>query len=129
MRMVERVGCVLHPEIEDALCSPDGLIGADGLVEFKCPNTSTHVDFILGAKVPERYVQQVQWQMACTGRQWADYVSFDPRLPEHLRLWTQRIPRDDKLIGRLEQEVVRFLLDLELRLAALRKLRVKEAAE
>jgi putative phage-type endonuclease len=120
---VARVGCVLHPKIEDALCSPDGLIGSDGLVELKCPNTSTHCDFMLGAAIPDRYIQQVQWQLACTGRIWCDYASFDPRLPEDLRLWVHRIERDDNRIEELEDEVKGFLRDLELRLKDLGNLR------
>jgi putative phage-type endonuclease len=128
LSLVRRVGCILHPTIENALCSPDGLVGRDGVVEFKCPNTSTHVDFILGAPIPDRYVQQMQWQLACTGRGYVDYVSFDPRLPEHLRYWSKRVERDDKRIGQLEAEVVDFLRDLETRLAALRKIPRKEVA-
>src|SRR5262252_11222864 len=109
MCLVQRVGCVLHPLIDGALCSPDGLIEPNGMVEFKCPNTSTHCDFVLGAEIPSRYLQQMQWQMACTGRVWVDYVSFDPRLPEHLRMWTQRVPRDNKMIELLETEVAGFV--------------------
>lgn len=119
---VTRVGCILHPDIDNALCSPDGLIGSDGMVEFKCPNTSTHCDFLLGAEIPGRYLQQMQWQLACAQRQWVDYVSFDPRLPEHLQLWVQRVPRDDRLIVALQVEVMGFLHDLELRLQALAKI-------
>src|SRR5262245_50995669 len=128
MQLVERVGCVLHPLIDGALCSPDGLLEPDGLVEFKCPQTSTHVDFILGAEIPSRYLQQMMWQMACTGRMRCDYVSFDPRLPEHLRIWSQRVPRDNKMIELLETEVRGFLRDLDLRLAALCKVRPEEVA-
>jgi putative phage-type endonuclease len=128
MVAIERVGCVLHPLIDGTLCSPDGLIGRDGMVEFKCPNTSTHVDFVLGAAIPDRYIQQMQWQMACTGRVWCDYVSFDPRLPEDLRMWVERIERDNKRIGQLEAEVRGFLQDLEHQITSLNKLRRKEAA-
>jgi predicted phage-related endonuclease len=123
MCLVERVGCILHPAINGALCSPDGLVGAEGMVEFKCPNTSTHCDFILGAEIPGKYLQQMQWQMACAGRQWVDYVSFDPRLPERLRMWVQRVPRDGKMIELLESEVKAFLRDLEVRIRALSQVR------
>jgi len=128
MALVQRVGCVLHPFIDGALCSPDGLLAPNGMVEIKCPNTNTHVDFVLGAAIPSRYLQQMQWQLACTGRQWVDYVSFDPRLPEHLRLWVQRVPRDNEMIDLLEWEVKSFLYDLEQRLAALGKIDATEVA-
>lgn|SRR5262245_19262805 len=128
MELVERVGCILHPVIDGALCSPDGLVGTQGMVEIKCPNTSTHVDFVLGAEIPSRYLQQCMWQMACTGREWVDYVSFDPRLPEHLRLWVQRVPRDEKLIDLLEGEVMGFLRELEIRLSALSTIGPQEVA-
>lgn len=128
MVAVTRVGCILHPLIEGALCSPDGLVGNDGLVEIKCPLTSTHVDFMLGAKINDRYIQQMQWQMACTGRQWCDYVSFDPRLPADLRLWIERVERDNERIEDIEREVQGFLQDLAHHLAALDKLRRREAA-
>jgi predicted phage-related endonuclease len=128
MVAIERVGCVLHPLIEGTLCSPDGLIAGDGMVEFKCPNTNTHVDFILGAAIPDRYLQQMQWQMACTGRLWCDYVSFDPRLPEDLRMWVERVERDNKRIGQLEAEVQGFLQDLAHQITSLNKLRRREAA-
>jgi len=128
MHLVERVGCVLHPEIEDTLCSPDGLVGSDGLIEIKCPLTATHIDFVLGAKIPERYLLQMQWQLACTHRDWCDYVSFDPRLPDDLRFWCERIPRDDKLIKMLTDEVKGFVLELEAHIEALRKLRRRKEA-
>ena len=88
--LVTEVGFVSHPTIIDAGASPDGLVGDDGLLEIKCPNTATHIDTLLSGKVPERYNTQMQWQMACTNRQWCDYVSFDPRLPESMQLFITR---------------------------------------
>ena len=63
-RDVEQVGFVDHPSIPMTGASPDGLVGEDGLVEIKCPNTATHIDTLLDGKVPGKYVIQMQWQMA-----------------------------------------------------------------
>jgi len=110
---VEEVGFVPHPTIVQAGCSPDGLVGKNGLVEIKCPNTATHVDTVLGGKVPIEYITQCQFQMACTGRQWVDWVSYDKRLPEHLRMDLRRIVRDDDVIERLNAAVRTFLAELD----------------
>lgn len=117
---VEQVGFIAHPTIEMSGASPDGLVGNDGLVEIKCPNTATHIDTLLDGKVPERYVLQMQWQMACTGRKWCDFVSFDPRMPESMRLFIKRVERDEKLIASLEKDVELFLREVETKVAALR---------
>ncbi len=120
--VVEQVGFVPHPTIAMSGASPDGLVGDDGLVEIKCPNTATHIDTLLGRTVPAKYETQMQWQMACTGRAWCDFVSYDPRLPESMRLFTSRIIRDDPLIAELTEEVTKFLAELEVKVAALRAL-------
>lgn len=116
---VVEVGFVPHPTIPDTGASPDGLVGPDGLVEIKCPNTATHLDTILSGKVPGQYATQMQWQMACTGRTWCDFVSFDPRLPPHLQLWVQRVPRDPARIQELESGVQEFLAELSEKVAKL----------
>ena len=102
-------GFVPHPTIRDFGASPDGLVGEDGLIEVKCPNTATHIDTLTADKVPEKYELQMQSQMACTGRQWVDFVSFDPRMPENLRLFCGRVNRDEERIREIEMEVERFL--------------------
>src|SRR5262245_52881935 len=99
---VEPVGIVLHPHIVNSLASPDGLVGDDGLIEVKCPLTGNHIEAVLSGKIPDRYQQQIQWQLACTGRQWCDFVSYDPRMPEHMRLWRKRLQRSDLRISQLE---------------------------
>lgn len=109
---VAQVGFVPHFSIADTGASPDGLVGEAGLVEIKCPNTATHIETLLGAPVPEKYVLQMQWQMACTGRQWCDFCSYDPRLPESMRLFVDRVKRDDDLIQSIEKDVVSFLTEL-----------------
>ena len=117
--MVDQVGLVTHPRIEFAAASPDGLIGEDGLVEIKCPKTATHLQTLLEQKIPAHYENQMLWQMACTDRQWCDFVSFDPRMPDHLQLFVKRFDRDQTRIERIETEVVAFLLQVHDSLAKL----------
>ena len=114
-----QVGFLFHPNLAYAGASPDRLVAPDGLVEVKCPTTSTHIETLLKGEVPDRYQIQMQWQMACTGRAWCDFVSFDPRLPEAYQLFIQRVPRDAERIAALEQEVAVFLEELEAKLDAL----------
>lgn len=111
--MVDQVGFVPHPNIEMAGCSPDGLIDLDGLIEIKCPNTATHIETLLSKKAPSKYILQMQWQMACTGRKWCDFVSFDSRLPEDLSLFVKRISRDDDKIKDITDAVLEFLIEVE----------------
>lgn len=113
--LVEVVECgfVDHPTVDMSGASPDGLIADDGLLELKCPNTATHIDTLLGKSVPAKYVGQMMWQMACTGRSWCDFASYDPRLPEHMRLFVIRLHRDDKMIAELEAEVTAFLKEVD----------------
>jgi len=111
-----------HPTIADAGASPDGLVGTDGLVEIKCPLTATHIDTLLGGSVPHRYRAQMMWQMACTGRKWCDIASFDPRMPENMRLFVRRLERDDKEIASLEKCVIDFLAELQCKIDKLRAL-------
>jgi putative phage-type endonuclease len=124
--LVTETGLVLHPSITNAGASPDGLIDEDGLVEIKCPNTSTHIDTLLDEKVPSKYVTQIMWQMACTERKWCDFVSFDPRMPEHMQIFVKRIERDDDMIIELEREVEKFLVELEYKITTLDQLYKKE---
>ena len=111
--LVDQVGYVPHPVINRAGASPDGLVGADGLLEIKCPNTATHIETLLSEKVPSKYITQMQWQMACTGRQWCDFVSFDPRLPDGLQLFVSRVEAYSEYITTLEHEVEIFLSELD----------------
>jgi len=126
---VEEVGFVPHHSIAMSGASPDGMVGDQGLVEIKCPNTATHIDTLLGQTVPAKYVTQMHWQMACTGRRWCDFVSYDPRLPSHMRLWVKRVERNDALIAELEAEVQAFLAELDRTVSELEALYgVREAA-
>lgn len=117
---VEEVGFVGHPRITMSGASPDGLVGADGLVEIKCPNSATHIETLRGGRVAPDYIVQMQWQMACTDRQWCDFVSFDPRLPASMQMFCRRIERDADHIGELEREVEAFLAELDQTVAELR---------
>ena len=117
--LVTEVGFVPHPTIPMAGASPDGLIGDIGLIEIKCPNTATHIETMLTGAVPEKYILQMMWQMACTGHIWCDFVSYDPRLPERMQLWIKRIEIDTFLINSIEVEVRKFLTELDLKVAQL----------
>jgi putative phage-type endonuclease len=111
--LVDEVGFVPHPTIEMAGASPDGLVGEDGLLEIKCPNTATHIETLISKVVPGKYNTQMQFQMACTGRQWCDFVSFDNRLPEMFQLFVTRVPRDEVFIRLIESEIVQFIAELD----------------
>jgi putative phage-type endonuclease len=113
---------VPHPTIAMAGASPDGYVGEYGLVEIKCPNTATHLETLRWRDVPSKYLTQVQFQLACTERQWCDFASYDPRLPEPMQLFVKRIPRDDVMIANLEKEVAAFLDDIDQQCAEFRKL-------
>lgn len=119
---IEEVGFIPHPAIEMSGASPDALVGDDGLAEIKCPNTSTHIETLLTGVIPSRYETQMLWQMACTGRAWCDFASFDPRLPEEMRLFVKRFYRDDARIAELEEEVRTFLFELDTTVRRLVKL-------
>ena len=126
--LVDEVAMIQHQTIEDAGASPDGLVGDDGQIEIKCPNTATHIDTLLSQKAPAKYVTQMQWQMACTTRKWCDFVSFDPRLPKELQLFVLRVERDDEYIAELEKEVRKFLQELEDKITKLNELKEKNGS-
>lgn len=107
--LVIEVGMIPHPRIAMAGASPDSLVGDDGLIEIKCPNSATHIKTLRTGMVGGDYITQMQWQMACTGRAWCDFVSFDPRMPDGLDLFVKRVHRDDETISMLEREVDAFL--------------------
>lgn len=116
---VSEVGFVIHPTIEESGASPDGLVGADGNLELKCPQTATHIETLLTATIPDKYIKQMQWQMACTGRAWCDFASYDPRLPARMQLFVKRVPRDDAMIAELETAVREFLSEVSAKVSAL----------
>ena len=110
---VDQVPFIDHPNISWFGCSPDGLVDSVGLVEFKCPNSATHWEYFKAKKPPQKYVIQMQTQMACTGKDWCDFVSFDPRMPERSQLLIVRVNRDNEMIAMIEEEVSKFLSEVE----------------
>jgi len=121
--LVDEVGFVPHPKILMAGASPDGLVGDNGLLEIKCPNTATHIDTLLSETVPGKYNTQMQFQMACTDREWCDFVSFDNRLPTELQLFVKRVPRDNVFIRLIEGEIVQFIAELDDKINKLMKVK------
>jgi len=121
--LVDEVGFVPHPKILMAGASPDGLVGDNGLLEIKCPNTATHIETLLSQIVPGKYNTQMQFQMACTDREWCDFVSFDNRLPTELQLFVKRVPRDNVFIRLIEGEIVQFIAELDDKINKLMKVK------
>lgn len=111
--LVAETGLVNHPDIDNFAASPDGLIGDDGLLEIKCPNTATHIEFLQSGKIPAKYQSQMLAQMICTGRKWCDFVSFDDRLPPNLAYRCQRFELDEDAAAEMTGEVLKFLEELE----------------
>lgn len=124
---VQPGGFVSHPTLAMAGASPDGFIGDEGLVEIKCPNTATHIATLIGAAIDADYGKQIQFQMACTGRKWCDFVSFDPRMPDDMQIHIVRIARDDAAISEMEREISSFLSEVDSTVGALLS-RYREAA-
>jgi putative phage-type endonuclease len=118
---IEPAPFVNHPRIAMAGASPDGFVGVAGLVEIKCPESETHLETFVGEDVPENYLPQIQFQLACTGREWCDFVSYDPRLPASMQLWVKRVLRDAGMISHLENCVEEFLFELDTRMAAIER--------
>ena len=110
---VEQIGFVLHGNMDFAGASPDSLVDSDGGLEIKCPNTETHLDWMDAGVVPEEYRPQMYWGMGCTGREWWDFLSFDDRLPDGLRIFCKRLERDDKIIAEMEYAVMEFNAEIE----------------
>lgn len=121
--IVEEVGFIRHPTLE-AGASPDGLVGSDTIIEIKCPNSQTMVEWIESREIPTRYRLQIQWQLAVTGRDMAHFVGYDPRLPEHLRLLIIEEPRNQQMILEITGEVERFLGELNEKLKKLKEMRL-----
>ena len=118
---VAEVGFIPHPTIEMSGASPDGHIGPEGSVEIKCPIAATHIETLLGDPIPGKYIIQMQWQLACSGRKWCDWVSFNKRFPERMRLFVQRVHRDDVMIAEIEKQVRIFLTEIDAKVVELRK--------
>lgn len=99
--IVELADFLPHPLVHYAGCSPDGLVGTCGQIEIKCPSNPAVHAMTLRDGMPAEHVPQIQFEMWVTGRAWCDFVSYDPRMPEHARLYIQRIERDQAFIDGL----------------------------
>lgn len=131
--LISQVGVVLHPESDRAAASPDGLVNWDGesdpevITQFKCPETHTHMEYLLTKKVPTDYFLQMQWEMRCTGAKRCLFVSFDDRVPEFLHLSIVEVERDDAKIKEIEAEVEKFNKEVDEMLERLCALAEEEA--
>ena len=125
--LVVETGMVPHPRIAMAGASPDGLVNHDGLLEIKCPQSATHVRNLCSGKPEGKYLTQMMWQMACTARDWCDFVSYDPRMPDGLQLMVTRIERDEKRIHQLEEEAEKFLTEVDAMVQKLLSMREKRS--
>ena len=117
--MTDQLGFVIHPTMDFAGASPDSLVDEDGGLEIKCPKSTTHIKWMQAGGVPEEHQPQMLWNMACTGRAWWDFASYDPRLPEEIRLYVARMERDEKRIAEVEAEVVRFNAEVDFLIGSL----------
>ena len=121
--LVEEVAFLPHPTIEMAGASPDGQVDDKGMVEIKCPDSKTALECWLSDNpVENKYFAQMQWQMCCADRDWCDYVVFDPRMPTKAQLFIDRVERDDEWLEATEAEVVKFLAEVDAKVAALKKI-------
>jgi putative phage-type endonuclease len=116
---VSEVGFFEHPVLSMSGASPDGAVHAEiegkyaGLIEIKCPIETTHTNTLMSKSVPSKYIPQIQWQMACVGASWVDFVSYNPNFPPELQLFISRVDRDQSYISELEVEVEKFLEEVE----------------
>ena len=120
---VRDVGMIDHPSIDMSGASPDGLVGDDGLIEIKCPQPMTHTTTLETGDINKRYIHQMQWQMSCVGDhiKWCDFVSYHPDFPDDLKLFIKRVPRDNELIARLEEEVSTFVQEVEYKIKTIKE--------
>lgn len=118
---IREVGFIDHPRIERAGCSPDGLVGDDGGVEFKALDGAQHCELMQTGEIDADYLAQVQFNLACTDRAWWDFGSFCPTMPEEHKLWVRRIPRDDQIIAAMDAQVLAFIAEVEQKVASLKR--------
>lgn len=110
---VQVIGFIDHPQIQWAGCSPDGLIGEDGMTEFKAPDAAQHCEMMETGIIDEGYLAQIQFGLACSKRAWCDFGSYCPTMPEDMKLWVRRIPRNDLIIKAMESEVIKFTAEVD----------------
>ena len=111
---VQKVGICQHPTMTQFCASPDRLVGADGLLEVKCPNTATHIAWMLEGVLPKEHAAQCHAELACAPeRGWLDFMSFDPRLPQRYQEFVVRVPRNEEAQFQIENGVRIFLTEVE----------------
>lgn len=121
--MVDSVGFVIHPTILRSGASPDGLVDSDGCLEIKSPKTETHLRYLRAGVFPPEYEPQVMWQLACTEREWCDFMSYDSRIIDHrYRIFRKRVKRDEQRISLMENGVRSFLQEVDDTLGELQNL-------
>ena len=123
---VSVVGLFKNDSLAGTHASPDGLVSFDGLLEIKCPNTLTHIEMLANEKIEPKYITQMQWQMYMTERDWCDFVSYDPRMPDDLQLFVKRVNRDQERINELCDEVMKFLDEVEEMMARIEEIRKRQ---
>ena len=110
---LKQVGFVIKC-IEDGIfvgASPDAMASGEdeGGVEIKCPfNSTNHLKWMEAGGVPDAHFPQVQGLMWVTGRKWWDFVSYDPRMPQGLKLYAYREEADEDYHRELELRAIRF---------------------
>ena len=124
---VSTVGMFKNTDLPGTHASPDGMVGHDGLIEIKCPNTLTHIETLDSEKIDPKYITQMQWQMYMTERDWCDFVSFDPRMPDDLQLFIKRVPRDHARIAELVDQIKIFLSEVDGMMTRIEKIRSRRA--
>ena len=111
--VVNEVGFIDHKEVDMSGASPDGLVGEDYVVEIKCPTHITHLNNLMAVKLPKQYHYQIQWQMACTDRSNAHFISYHPDFPDELNMKHILVQRDDELIKNMEAAAHQFNIEIE----------------
>lgn len=110
---VVEAGFVHHPSLAMSGASPDGLVGESGLVEIKCPQPAEHIRMLTGGNVQGKYFLQMQWQMACTAREWCDFVSFSDAMPIEMQVFRVRVDREPEKIEEITAAVTQFLAEVD----------------
>lgn len=104
---------VIHPTIKELGATPDGFIGNDGLLEVKCPTSTTHLQWILDKVIPEQHKPQMAVQLLCTERVWVSFMSFDPRMPPKQRKLLHLFEPGEEYLEMIEAEAIKFLAEIE----------------
>ena len=122
---VDQVGFIDHADIENYGCSPDGLVGEDGMTEIKSPKAATHIEYLRGGVVPSTYIKQMQSQMDVADRKYNDFISYCPDMPTNLQLFVCRLERDDEMIGLIRLEAITLNKEVEATIAELKQIAVQ----